>query len=300
MHRVLVAAPLALVVFHSLAVAQAPEDRFFDANGVRIRYVEHGSGEPVVLLHGLGNSLQSWLDSGVFEKLAVDHRVIAFDSRGHGKSGKPHDVKAYGREQSLDVVRLLDHLAIRRAHIVGYSMGAGITSQLLTMHPDRFVTATLGAAAGRFAWTPEDDKLAEQEAAEREKECVSRTLLYRLAPTNGPKPTEEEIQKRSKACFADPTQDRLAIAALTRARRETVIEPARAAAVTVPTLGIVGDLDTNLAGLQQLKKLRPSLQLVVIEGAIHNSGDPRGAMRSPQFISALRAFVASHRQNSTR
>ena len=205
-----------------------------------------------------------------------------------------------GREMALDVVRLLDHLSIRRAHIVGYSMGAGITSQLLTLHPDRFLTATLGAAAGRFAWTPDDERLAKQEADEREKECVSRTLMYRLAPTNEPKPGEAEIQKRSKACFADATQDRFAIAALTRARGQTVIEPTRAAAVTVPTLGIVGDLDTNLTGLQELKKIRPSLQLVIIEGAVHSSADPRGAMRSPQFITSLRAFIASHREGSTR
>jgi pimeloyl-ACP methyl ester carboxylesterase len=291
---------LALVGVPATGLAQNPPDKFFDANGIRIRFVEQGSGEPVVLHHGLGGTLQSWIDSGVFHKLAVDHRVIALDARGHGKSDKPHDAVQYGREMALDVVRLLDHLSIKRAHIVGYSMGAGITSQLLTLHPDRFLTATLGAAAGRFAWTPDDQRLAEQEADEREKECVSRALIYRLAPTNEPKPGEAEIQKRSKACFADATQDRFAIAALMRARGQTVIEPAKAAAVTVPTLGIVGDLDPALAGLQELKGIRPALQLVVIKGAVHSSADPRGAMRSPQFITSLRAFIASHRAGSTR
>jgi pimeloyl-ACP methyl ester carboxylesterase len=68
-----------------------------------------------------------------------------------------------------------------------------------------------------------------------------------------------------------------------------------AAAVRVPTLGIVGTLDPNLAVLQDLKKLRPELKLVIIDGAVHNSRDPRGAMRNPMFSSAIREFIAANR-----
>ena len=153
--------------------------KFFDSNGVRLRYVEQGDGQPIVLLHGNGNTLQSWIDAGVFKNLAADFRVIAFDARGHGKSAKPHDPKQYGPEMARDVVRLLDHLSIPKAHIIGYSMGAGTTLQLLTMNPERFLTAVLGASS--------------------------------------------------------------------------VIDRQRAAAVTVPTLGIVGTLDGNLARLQELR-----------------------------------------------
>ncbi len=65
-----------------------------------------------------------------------------------------------------DVVRLLDHLKIARAHIVGYSMGAGITAKLLTTNPDRFLTAKLGGAAGRQNWTTQDEAAADAEAVE--------------------------------------------------------------------------------------------------------------------------------------
>src|SRR6185436_17749873 len=150
-----------------LVFATAPvfaQDNFFDSNGVPIRYVEQGSGEAIVLLHGGGASLDGWLNSGMLQNLAKDYRVIAFDARGHSKSGKPHDVSAYGPEMGLDVVRLLDHLGIRRAHIVGYSMGAFITAQLLTAHPERFLTATLGGAPGWFQWTEAETADAEQEA----------------------------------------------------------------------------------------------------------------------------------------
>jgi pimeloyl-ACP methyl ester carboxylesterase/creatinine amidohydrolase/Fe(II)-dependent formamide hydrolase-like protein len=273
--------------------SNAPTSKFFDAAGVQIHYVEKGQGEPIVLLHGIGGSVQSWIDSGVVDKLAVDHRVIAFDARGHGKSGKPHDPKQYGRQMPLDVVRLLDHLAIKQAHIVGYSMGAGTTSQMLTMHPERFLTATLAAGAGRFEFTAADARGAEQEASERERECISRTLIARLAAPGTPAPSEDELTKRSAACFADTSQDPRAVAAVTRSRGETVVDPKKAAAVTVPTLGIVGTLDPAAAALERLKKIRPSLQLVRVEGAVHSSAAPAGLMRQQQFVATLRAFISS-------
>ena len=277
-----------LVLWPGLALAQ---DQFFDSNGVRIRYTDRGTGEVVVLIHGNGGSLQGWIDSGVLPSLARDYRVVALDARGHGKSGKPHDAKAYGREMGLDVVRLLDHLGIRRAHIVGYSMGAAITAHLLTSHAERFITATIGGATGRFRWTAEDTARAEKEAAEKERECVSRTQIFRLAPVNQPKPSEEEIQKRSAACMADSNQDRFALAALSRASKDLAITPAQVGAVKVRTLGVVGSLDGYLSDFQELKKLRPDLKLVVVDGATH--GGDRGAMRRPEFLAAVREFISS-------
>ena len=284
----------------TLCLALAPvqgfaQEKFFDSNGVRIRYVDRGNGEPVVLIHGNGTSLESCVDSGVLPNLARDYRVVALDARGHGKSGKPHDVKAYGPEMGLDVIRLLDHLGIRRAHIIGYSMGAHITAQLLTTHPERFLTATVGGAAGRFTWGKEELERSEEEAREKEKECISRSQIMRLAPVNGPKPTEDEIRKRSAACMADPNQDRFAQAALTRGQRDQMITPAQVAAVRVPTLGVVGSLDDYLRDFDALKKLRPDVKVVVVEGATH--GGDRGAGRRPEFIAAVRELLVSHRSS---
>jgi len=274
------------------------QDKFFDSDGVRIRYVDEGSGDAVVLIHGQGGTLNIWITSGVLPALAHDYRVIALDARGHGKSGKPHDVKAYGREMGLDVLRLLDHLGIRRAHVIGYSMGAHITAQLLTTDAERFISATLTGAAGRFRYTDEQLASDEQEASERERECVSRSQIYRTAPTNAPKPDEEEIKRRSAACMANPNQDRFALAAVVRSNRDNVITPAQVAIVKLPTLGVVGSLDGYLRDFQDLKKLRPDLKLVVIDGATHNG--PRGAIRRPEFIAAVRVFIASNGTPSSR
>lgn len=269
------------------------EDQFFDSSGVRIRYVEQGTGEPVVLIHGNGGSSDMWTRIGALQDLARNYRVVAFDARGHGKSGKPHDPNQYGREMALDIVRLLDHLRISRAHIVGYSMGAGMTAQLLTTHPDRFITATLVAGgSGRGPWTAEDAKRVEQEASELEKDCISRTQMYRLAPSEGPKPSEAEIKAASDACFANPNQDRFALAALRRASGEQALTFDQTSAVRVPTLAVVGDQDPAATGLQALKKRRADLHLVVVGGATH--GGERGIVRRPEFLPALRQFIAAH------
>lgn len=286
---------LGLALLPAIGLAQG---QFFDSNGVRIRYSDQGSGDPIVLIHGGGGSLEVWLDSGVLPNLARDHRVIALDVRGHGKSDRPHEAKAYGREMGLDVVRLMDHLGIQRAHIVGYSLGSVITAQLLTSHPGRFVTATLGGAVGPFHWTEEDDKRREIEASEIERECVSRSQIFRLTPVNQPKPSEEEIKRRSAACMADPARDRFAQAALMRAIKFAMITPSQAQSVRVPTLGVVGSLDGYLTNFQQLKALLPALRLVVIDGATH--GGDRAAHFRPEFVAALREFILSHPPATTR
>jgi pimeloyl-ACP methyl ester carboxylesterase len=256
------------------------QEKFFDSQGVQIHYTEQGTGEPIVLVHGQGASIKGWVDAGVLQNLARNYRVIALDCRGHGISGKPHDPKQYGREMALDIVRR-------------YSMGAQLTGLLLTLHPERFLTATLGGGTGRFEWTERDDQIAEQEAAEYERYGISPTLMHETAPPNSPPLSDQEIKKLSEAALANPNQDRFAIAALTRSRREQAITPTQVAAVSVPTLGVVGSLDPALPEFRDLKKLRPTLKLVVIDGATH--GGDHGAMARPEFVAAVREFIASNR-----
>ena len=288
---------LALFALHLFALDRvSAQDQFFDSNGVRIRYVEQGSGPPVVLLHGFSGNLDTgWVETGVLPNLATDYRVIAFDSRGHGKSDKPHDPQSYGLQMGQDVVRLLDHLHIARAHIVGHSMGAGITAKLLTTNPDRFLTATLSGSAGRQRWTPEDAAAAEVEAVEFEQGVPFRSVILRNAPTDQPKPTEEQIQAESQRRLA--RNDRLAMAAIVRSRGEQTVSAAEMAAVQVPTLGIIGSADGNLAAMQQFASVFPTLKVVVIEGATH--GGTLGVTRRPEFVDNFRAFTAAHKEASS-
>ena len=285
----------AVTFFVAAAIACAPrpgaaQDKFFDAGGVRLRYVEQGTGEPVVLVHGFTNTAEIWSATGIMQDLSRNYHVIAFDMRGHGKSAKPHDPAKYGREMGLDVVRLLDHLGIRRAHVVGYSLGGHITSQLMTLRPERFLSATLIAGPGRFEWNATLAKEAEQDASEMEGECISRSLMARLAPVGAAQPPDDSLKLLSRDCLA--SQDRFALAAITRSRVDHVMSPAAAAAVTVPTLAIVGSDDPMKAGLDALVRMRPSVKLVVVQGATH--GGPRGILLRPELRSALRDFLVAH------
>lgn len=285
---------VAIWLVPTLVCAQTLNDKFFDSNGVQIRYVDQGAGEPIVLLHGQGNNIDAaWVRTGVLANLATDHRVIAMDLRGHGKSGKPHDPEAYGEEMGRDVLRLLDHLQIRRAHILGYSMGGAVNAKLLTTHPDRFLTAILGGSSGRRNWSVELAKAAEDEAAEWAQGPPFRAFIRRNTPPDQPPPTEEQMRATSQRMLE--TIDPLAMAAYMRSRQRQVVTNAELAAVRVPMLAVVGSADPALAGVNELKGAMPRLKVVVIEGATHSSANERGAPRRQEFVNAIREFVAAHK-----
>jgi len=125
--------------------ADKPTVETFDASGVKISYFVQGKGEPVVLIHGwLSAAGINWALPGTSDLLARDYQVIALDVRGHGLSDKPAKEEAYGPELVEDVVRLLDRLKIKKAHIVGYSMGGIIAGNFIARHPDRVLSGTLG------------------------------------------------------------------------------------------------------------------------------------------------------------
>jgi pimeloyl-ACP methyl ester carboxylesterase len=279
------------------ALASA-QDKFFDSNGVRIRYVDQGVGQPIVLIHGFTGDVEtSWVKPGVLGNLAKDHRVIAFDVRGRGKSDKPRDPKLYGKEVAQDVVRLLDHLKIQRAHIVGYSMGAMITAKLVTTHPERFLTATLGGAAGRRNWTAEDDRAAQAEAVEFEKGTPFRSVILRTWPVDQPRPSDETIRQLSQERI-NRGNDPAAFAADMRGRRELAVKDKQLAAVRIPILGVVGSLDANLKAVNDLKSILPSITVIVVDGATH--GGERGVPQRPEFVSAIREYIRINSQRSSR
>jgi pimeloyl-ACP methyl ester carboxylesterase len=271
-----------------LVVAQ---DQFFDAGGVKIRYIDRGKGTPIVLLHGGTSSLDSWVTRGVVDNLEKDFRVIAFDARGHGKSDRPLEAAAYGREQALDVPRLLDHLKIKQAHIVGFSLGSSTVAQLLTLHPERFLTATQVAGAGRSPESANDPRI-EIEAGEIEKECISRSRMYRQAPPGG-KPTEADYKSRADECRVNKNFDQYATAASLRGYKDQAVTSDQMRAVKVRTLGIVGTLDHTLKDMQELKRLRPDMVLVLVEGASHTGAT--GIQGRPELLLAIREFIAASR-----
>jgi pimeloyl-ACP methyl ester carboxylesterase len=133
------------ILVGAAVVPHACADETFDSNGVKINYSVKGKGEPVILIHGwLASGWINWDLPGISGALAKDHQVIWVDMPAHGGSDKPTRDESYGPELVEHVVRLMDHLKIKKAHIVGYSMGGIITAKLLAKHPDRALSGTLG------------------------------------------------------------------------------------------------------------------------------------------------------------
>jgi len=267
----------------------AQPDKYFTSDGLRIRFVEQGSGEPVVLIHGLLGSLDDWRrTTRVLENLARDHRVIALDLRGHGQSDKPRDPAAYGVRLTEDVLRLLDHLKIERAHIVGYSFGGAVTGKLLVAHPERFASAILGGSSVRQRGTEQEVKAAESQAADFLADPPLGAGIQRGFPSL----SDAEVRERSRQILG--SNDPQALAAFVRGQVSLAVTESDLAAIRVPVLAIVGSNDPSLRGVNELKTLLPTMSVKVIEGGVHIISEERGTPRFPEFVEAIRAFVKAH------
>ena len=262
------------------------EDGFFDSGGVKIHYLIEGAGEPVLLIHGFAvNTQLQWGVPGIIKELAKDHRVIAPDCRGHGKSGKPTDPKKYGLEMVEDAVRLLDHLKIKKAHFVGYSMGALIVGKLVVTHPDRMLSATFGGG-GAFREGAEVPRFVVDLTESLEKDNSIRPLILALTPPGKPKPPEQAVAQINRMLVGDNGK---ALAAVVRGWKELAVTDEQLKANRVPTLALVGDIDPLKKSVDDLKGRMAHLQIKVIEG-----GDHLTAFVKPEFLADLRKFLAEH------
>jgi pimeloyl-ACP methyl ester carboxylesterase len=127
----------------------------FSSDGVRIAFIDEGErqAEPVLLIHGFASSIKdNWLSPGWVDFLKREgFRVVALDCRGHGESEKLYDPAAYGpRLMADDARRLLDHLGIGSADVMGYSMGARLTAFLALTHPERIRSAVFAGLGGNM------------------------------------------------------------------------------------------------------------------------------------------------------
>jgi pimeloyl-ACP methyl ester carboxylesterase len=259
------------------------KEGFFDSKGVKIHYTDEGQGEPVLLIHGFTADIAlNWRAPGIIKELAKNYRVIALDNRGHGKSDKPHDPKKYGAEMVEDAVRLLDHLKIQKAHVVGYSMGAIITAKLLVTHPDRLLSATLGGHGGLKEG--EDLSYLEPLAKAFEEGKGAEAMLNFLAPKQ--KPTEAQVAVVKLLLGAS---DSKALAAVLRSFNEFKVPSAKLKANKLPILVLIGENDSLKKSVDELEGKTAKLEIVVLKGADHMT-----AMARPEFVKGLQEFLRKH------
>ncbi len=254
-------------------------DQFFDSNGVRIRYIVAGSGEPIILIHPFAASAEIW--EPLVKGLSQDYQLIAMDCRGHGKSEKPHDPKQYGIEMVNDVVRLMDHLGIKKSIIVGYSMGGSIAMKLLTEHPDRIRLAVIGGSLGFTKYESEHDEVPLLGPNLLSGMPLSEAMIA-SAPPDWPKPgpQQHEMMKRM-----DAGQDSIALGTETVSHEGLWVDDKKLRAITVPTLVIYGGNDRPTF-YAEAKSRFPNLRFKTIERAGHGP-----AMQSPEFLADIREFL---------
>lgn len=129
-------------------------------DGIALRCLVEGAGDPLVLIHGVGASLEVW--DGVAARLRDHYRVVRYDQRGHGQSDKasgPYTVEVF----SNDLRALLDALAIERVHVAGHSLGGLVAQSFALDYPARLLKlALISTVAGR---TEEERRRVEERLA---------------------------------------------------------------------------------------------------------------------------------------
>jgi len=274
-------------------------DGFFDSNGVKIRYVTAGEGEPVVLIHGwMGDSSMWGRDQSGNTKLdtsrASGFQLIALDCRGHGKSDKPHDPEKYGAEMAADVVRLLDHLKIRKAHLLGYSMGAFIAGKVAATHPERVLSVVYGGQAPLISGA--------QSSGSSEVDVFAKAVddgkglgayIIEVTPPDKPKPTMEQANAIASYLFVG--KDVKALAAAGRSFKNLEVTAEELGKCKAPILFIYGsnEPDHLKERVATLRKVLGRGEVKVIEG-----GDHMTTLTKPEFGSSIIEFLRSSRQKT--
>ena len=225
----------------------------FDSDGVTIHYEVFGEGSPIILVHGFASSLQeNWVQTGWVKRLLLAGRhVVALDCRGHGESAKPYDVAAYGGEAMAgDVIRLMDHLGIARADLMGYSMGGGIALELIMRHPQRFRRVVLGGVGGVSRGATESSAIAN------------------ALSTDDPSTISNAVGRAFREFAEQRGNDLKALAAcIQRGRSRPGAEAL--AAISVPVLVVLGEKDNVVGGGEALAAAIPGARLVTVPDRDH-------------------------------
>ena len=116
-----------------------------NSNGIKIGYKLIGSGEPIVMIVGLGNTMDHW-PKEVIDALSKKYQLIVLDNRGMGYT-TANDVTFTYKLFADDVIGLLDTLNVEKTHVLGFSMGSTITQELLLEYPQRFNKAIIYATS---------------------------------------------------------------------------------------------------------------------------------------------------------
>ncbi|MBL8823835.1 MAG: alpha/beta hydrolase [Planctomycetia bacterium] len=253
---------LLTLLLPALASAQQqPTTGYAPVNGLKMYYEVHGSGDPVVLLHGsfmtITNNWTGWIG-----ELAKTRKVIAIEMQGHGRTGDiDRDISTANLAD--DVATLLDHLKIAKADILGYSMGGGVAMQCAIRHPDKVRKVVVISSYFR------------RDGVVKEGQEALAKLTAELFIGS---PLETEYKKLSPTPDAFPTFIKRMVAS---ASKGDSITADKLKATTAPMFFIHGDADgirlEHVGEMYRLKggeihgdiKPRPASRLAIVPDATH-------------------------------
>ena len=250
---------------------------FFASDGVRIAYIDVAPtaadrGEPILLIHGFAsNHAVNWVNPLWVETLSRDgRRVVAFDNRGHGESEKLYDPAAYAMEaMAQDAGRLLAHLGIARADVMGYSMGARIAAHLALADDGRVRSVVFGGIGERL--------VADAGLPASIAEAMEAPALDSLT---------DPTQRMFRAFAEANRNDLAAIAACSRGSRDRLSE-GDLTRIACPALVAVGTADAVAGAAGPLAGLLPRGESLDIPGRDHNR-----AVGDKAFKTGVLAFLA--------
>lgn len=226
----------------------------FDSDGVEIAFTVSGEGPPILLIHGFAsNSAVNWVETGWNKVLEQAGRmVICIDNRGHGESGKLYDPAQYSSPiMAADAARLLDHLGIGQADIMGYSMGARISAFVTINHGERVRSAVFaGLAENMIKGVGGAEPVAQALEADSYRDVDDPVAL-------------------SFRTFAESTgSDLKALAACMRSSRQR-ISVDELGAITAPVLVAVGTEDYIAGPAEPLADAIPGAKILKVPGRDH-------------------------------
>ena len=149
--------------------------QYADVNGIHLYYETHGSGRPLILLHG--GLMSGAMFGPVLPALAAHHQVIAVDLQGHGRTAdidRPIDV----RLMADDVAALIDHLGLDKPDVVGYSLGGGVAFFTAVKYPDKVGKLVMAAAHIRRDAIPPEMLAQQGQVSSASVEFLKDTPMY--------------------------------------------------------------------------------------------------------------------------
>lgn len=266
------------------------EEHWLELSGAKICYLDQGQGDAIILVHGWAGNIWNWLS--VFGPLSENHRVIALDLPGHGKSGCPSEFKFTMPEFARFIVRVMDELKIPRATVVGSSMGGAIAAWTAILAPERVDRLILVDAAGTSVQNP-----LMRAAGFLVSPTTVIPLIHLAFPVNEKTQAEVPLSEQKRVILAEQLYagaDRpcagLALARSMRSLGRDIVDD-RLGEIKAPTLVIWGSDDGLLplaAGALYQEKIAGA-KLTIIVGGNHTP-----MQWQPQaFLHEVRAFLTA-------